>query len=229
MGNNTKMKRVWLWWSSGKDSAWALHVLRQRRDLEVQLLIATINERFNRVAMHAVRTEVLHLQAEAAGVPLREITIPHPCSNSEYEHAVAKLVDQAAQESVEFMAFGDLFLQDVREYRERLLADTGISPLFPLWGMDTVKLSRSMVAAGLRAFVACVDPKQLPKEFAGREFDASFLDDLPQSVDPCGEYGEFHTFAFDGPMFSYPINVKVGEIVEREGFVFADVYALNGT
>jgi uncharacterized protein (TIGR00290 family) len=223
------MKRVWLWWSSGKDSAWALHVLRQRRDLEVQLLIATVNERFNRVAMHAVRSEVLHLQAEAAGVPLREIRIPHPCSNSEYEHAVAKLLDQAAQESVEFMAFGDLFLQDVRAYRERLLADTGISPLFPLWGMDTVKLSRYMVAAGLRAFVTCVDPKHLAKEFAGREFDVSFLDELPQSVDPCGEYGEFHTFAFDGPMFSYPINVKVGEIIEREGFVFADVYALNGT
>jgi uncharacterized protein (TIGR00290 family) len=223
------MKRVWLWWSSGKDSAWALHVLRQRRDLEVQLLIATVNERFNRVAMHSVRLEVLHLQAAAAGVPLREIRIPHPCSNSEYEDAVAKLLDQAAQESVEFMAFGDLFLQDVRAYRERLLAGTGISPLFPLWGMDTVELSRCMVAAGLRAFVTCVDPKRLAKEFAGREFDVSFLDELPQSIDPCGEYGEFHTFAFDGPMFSYPINVKVGEIIEREGFVFADVYAPNGT
>lgn len=222
------MKRVWLWWSSGKDSAWALHVLRQRRDLEVQLLVTTVNERFNRVAMHAVRSELLHLQAEAAGVPLREIWIPHPCSNSEYDHVVARLLDQAARENVEFMAFGDLFLQNVREYREQLLAGTGISPLFPLWGIDTVKLSRDMVTAGLRAFVTCVDPKHLPKEFAGREYDTSFLNELPQSVDPCGEYGEFHTFGFDGPMFSYPINVKVGEIIEREGFVFADVHA-NGT
>jgi uncharacterized protein (TIGR00290 family) len=218
------MKRTWLWWSSGKDSAWALHVLRQGQEFNIHSLVTTVTETFDRVSMHAVRTELLRHQAAAAGLPLQIIQIPHGCSNSQYERAVTNLLDQAVHEGVQFMAFGDLFLQDVREYREQLLAGTGISPLFPLWRVDTSQLSQSMVRGGLRAYITCVDPRHLSKEFAGREYDASFLDELPKSVDPCGENGEFHTFAFDGPMFSGPINIKLGEIVEREGFVFADLY-----
>lgn len=218
------MKRTWLWWSSGKDSAWALHTLRQQRDIEVTSLVSTINATFRRVAMHAVRTELLDRQAEAAEIALRVVTIPHPCSNSQYEAAVQELVNEALREGVDHMAFGDLFLEDVRRYREGLLAGTGISPLFPLWGLDTWELSRSMIDCGLRAFVTCVDPNALSPEFSGREFDSSFLADLPDAVDPCGERGEFHTFAFAGPMFSNSIDVTAGEVVERDGFVFTDLF-----
>ena len=210
-------------WSSGKDGAWALHVLRQRGEVEVVGLVTTLNEAFERVAMHGVREALLERQAAAAGLPLWKVPIPHPCSNAQYEEAMAALVERALAEGVSAMAFGDLFLADIRAYRERQLAGTGIEPLFPVWGMPTAALAREMVAAGLRARVTCVDPRQLSPDFAGRVFDAAFLDDLPPEVDPCGERGEFHTFCTAGPMFDAPLEVVPGEVVERDGFVFADL------
>jgi uncharacterized protein (TIGR00290 family) len=218
------MDGAWLWWSSGKDSAWALHALRAA-GVPVAALAVTVNRAFERVAMHAVRRELVERQAEAAGLPLRVVEIPHPCSNDEYEAAFRAAVEAARGEGVRAMAFGDLFLADVRAYRERLLAGTGVEPLFPLWGRDTAELARAMLAGGLRAVLTCVDPKQLPASFAGRAFDLELLAALPASVDPCGERGEFHTFATDGPMFVRPVAVRVGERVERDGFVFADLLA----
>lgn len=217
------MRRVWLWWSSGKDSAWSLDSLRQQSDFDVTAIVTTVNERFDRIAMHAVRRELLLEQASSVGLELRCVPIPHPCSNADYESAFLAVVDEAVRRGVEYMAFGDLFLRDVRAYRERLLEGTGIEPVFPLWGRDTETLSQEMLEGGLRAIVTCVDPGVLPREFAGREFDASLLSSLPPGVDPCGENGEFHTFAWSGPMFSTPIDCMVGEIVERDGFAFADV------
>lgn len=217
------MKRVWLWWSSGKDSAWTLHELRQQADVEVVALVTTVNERFDRVAMHAVRRELLEDQARAAGLELRVVLIPHPCSNEEYEAAFRRTIDDAVGEGIELMAFGDIFLEDVRSYRENLFRMTDIEPLFPLWGRDTRALSREMIASGLRAKLTCLDPKVLPKELVGRELDAAFLAELPPGVDPCGERGEFHTFAWAGPCFSEPVPCTVGETVERDGFVFADL------
>jgi uncharacterized protein (TIGR00290 family) len=216
------MGPAWLWWSSGKDSAWALHALRAA-EVPVAALVVTVNREFDRVAMHAVRAELVRRQAEAAGLPLRVVEIPHPCSNAEYEEAFRGAVDAARAEGVRAMAFGDLFLADVRAYRERLLAGTGVEPLFPLWGRDTAALAREMLAGGLRALLTCVDPAQIPAAFAGRAFDAALLAELPPSVDPCGERGEFHTFAYAGPMFARPIAVRAGERALRDGFVFADV------
>ncbi len=210
-------------WSSGKDSAWSLHVLRTRQDAEVVGLLTTINEAYSRVAMHAVRVELLEAQAKAVGLPLWKIPIPSPCSNAEYEAAMLAAIQRAKAEAIDTFAFGDLFLEEIRRYREECLRGTGISPLFPIWASPTRELVREMIDAGLRARVTCVDPKQLPASFVGREFDAQFLADLPPNVDPCGEGGEFHTFAYDGPMFRYPVPVQLGEIVEREGFVFADL------
>jgi len=210
-------------WSSGKDSAWSLHVLRTRQDAEVVGLLTTINEAYSRVAMHAVRVELLEAQAKAVGLPLWKIPIPSPCSNAEYEAAMLAAIQRAKAEGINTFAFGDLFLEEIRRYREECLSGTGISPLFPIWASPTRELVREMIDAGLRARVTCVDPKQLPASFVGREFDAQFLADLPPNVDPCGERGEFHTFAYDGPMFRYPVPVQLGEIVEREGFVFADL------
>jgi uncharacterized protein (TIGR00290 family) len=216
------MGPAWLWWSSGKDSAWALHALRTA-GVRVSALVVTLNRRFDRVAMHAVRAELVRRQADAAGLPLRTVEIPHPCENGEYEAAFGGALDAARREGVAAMAFGDLFLGDVRAYRERLLAGSGVEPLFPLWGRDTAPLAREMLAGGLRAVVTCVDPAQVPAELAGREFDAAFLAALPPGADPCGERGEFHTFAYAGPMFERPIRVRVGERVRRDGFVFADL------
>ncbi len=215
--------KTWLWWSSGKDSAWALHTLRQRGASEVCALVTTVTSTFGRVSMHAVPTELLRAQARAVGVPLRVVEIPHGCDDAGYRDAATAMVRQAAAEGVGRMAFGDLYLTDVREHRLRLLAGTGIRPEFPLWGEDTALLSRAMVRAGLVAHVTCVDPARLPEEYGGRPYDATFLDDLPGSVDPCGENGEFHTFVSDGPMFSGPVQVQVGQSVKREGFVFADL------
>jgi uncharacterized protein (TIGR00290 family) len=212
-----------LCWSSGKDSAWTLHVLRRRRDVEVVGLLTTINTEYERVAMHAVRVALLEAQAEAAGLPLWQVPIPNPCSNQEYESAMGDAVRKALAAGITMMAFGDLFLEDVRRYRETQLAGTGLTPIFPIWGLPTDALARDMVAAGLQARLTCVDPKQLPASFAGREFDATLLGELPSSVDPCGERGEFHTFAYDGPMFRHPVPVQTGEIVTRDGFVFADL------
>ena len=210
-------------WSSGKDSAWMVHVLRQRGDVEIGALLTTINESAQRVAMHAVRVELLEAQAIAVGVPLWKIPIPSPCSNEEYEAAMRTAIERAKAEGISGIAFGDLFLEDIRRYREEFLRGTGISPMFPIWSAPTAQLAREMIGAGLRARLTCVDPKQLPGSFVGREFDAEFLAELPAGVDPCGERGEFHTFAYDGPVFRQAVPVRLGEIIERDGFVFADL------
>jgi uncharacterized protein (TIGR00290 family) len=215
--------KIWLSWSSGKDSAWALHELRASPDFEVTRLLTTINRAASRVAMHAVREELLEAQAAAAGLPLVKVPIPSPCSNAEYEQAMGAAMAQARAEGILHVAFGDLFLEDVRRYREEKLLAVGMTPIFPLWGRETHRLAREMIAGGLRAYLTCVDPRQIDRHFAGRSFDASLLDELPASVDPCGEKGEFHSFAFAGPMFAVPLAVAPGEIVERDGFVFADL------
>jgi uncharacterized protein (TIGR00290 family) len=217
------MTRVLLSFSSGKDSAWALHVLRRDRTIQVAGLLTTINRAAGRVAMHAVREELLEAQARALRLSLFKVAIPSPCSNEEYEAAMGAAVARAQADGIEAIAFGDLYLEDIRRYREERLSPTGIRPLFPLWGAPTPALAREMVEAGLRAHVTCVDPRKLDPSFAGRTFDASFLRDLPPDVDPCGENGEFHTFAYAGPMFDAPIAIEPGVVVERDGFVFADV------
>jgi uncharacterized protein (TIGR00290 family) len=216
-------RKTLLSWSSGKDSAWALHVLKRDPTVQVVGLLTTLNESFARVAMHAVREALLERQAKAAGLPLWKILLPYPCPNQAYERIMAGVIERAQGEGVEVMAFGDLFLQDIRAYRERQLDGTGLEPLFPVWGIPTHELARTMVAAGLRAHITCVDPRQLDRRFAGRVFDAEFLADLPAGVDPCGENGEFHSFATEGPMFAEPLAVRSGEVVERDGFVFADL------
>jgi uncharacterized protein (TIGR00290 family) len=200
-----------------------LHVLRRTPDIEVTGLITTINEAAGRVAMHAVRRELLERQAEAAGLPLWPVALPWPCSNEQYERIMREVWERAVADRVDAIAFGDLFLTDIREYRERQLQNTGLEPLFPIWRIPTDRLASEMIAAGVRARITCVDPRALPREFAGREFDAALLADLPATVDPCGENGEFHTFAYAGPMFSRTIPVIAGEVVERDGFVFADL------
>jgi uncharacterized protein (TIGR00290 family) len=215
--------RILLSWSSGKDSAWTLHRLREQATYDVVGLVTTINANAQRVAMHAVRTELLAAQAAAAGLPLWPVPIPSPCTNTEYEAAMHTLIERARAAGVTAFAFGDLFLEDIRAYRERQLAGSGITPVFPLWLSATDVLAREMIAGGLRAYLTCVDPKQLASDFAGRAFDAAFLRDLPAGVDPCGERGEFHTFAYAGPMFHTELAVRVGEVVERDGFAFADV------
>lgn len=215
--------RVALAWSSGKDSAWALHTLRADPRFTVVALLTTVNAAFDRVAMHAVRRQLLERQAEAAGLPLHVAEIPSPCPNETYEAAMAAAVARLKAEDVEAIAFGDLFLPDVRAYRERQMAGTGLQLVFPLWGRPTGELARSMIDGGLRARLTCVDPRVLPGSFAGRPFDRALLADLPAGVDPCGENGEFHTFTWDGPMFRHPVPVEPGEVVERDGFVFADL------
>jgi len=210
-------------WSSGKDSAWMIHVLRRRADVTVGGLLTTINEAAQRVAMHAVRLDLLRAQADALGLPLWTVPIPSPCPNEVYERAMAAAVARAVAAGFTHVAFADLFLADIRRYREERLAGTGLTPLFPLFDADTTALAREMVASGLRARITCVDPRALDRRFAGREFDATLLAELPASVDPCGERGEFHTFAYDGPMFLAPIRVDTGVTVERDGFVFTDL------
>jgi diphthamide synthase (EF-2-diphthine--ammonia ligase) len=216
------MKRVLLSWSSGKDCAWALHALRQQPGIEIAGLLTTLNTEFDRVAMHGTRSSVLEAQAAAAQVPLWIIPLPWPCSNEIYEQRMSEACSRAVRERIDAIAFGDLFLRDVREYRETQLAPTGLEPLFPLWDIPTDQLARDMIAAGLRAKLVCVDTRQLDPVFAGRDFDASFLRDLPAGIDPCGERGEFHSCAYAGPMFSAPIPLQAGEIVNRDGFVYAD-------
>jgi uncharacterized protein (TIGR00290 family) len=210
-------------WSSGKDSAWMVHVLRQRGDVQLAGLLTTINESARRVAMHAVRVDLLQAQADALGLPLWQIPIPSPCPNDVYERAMAAAVARAVADGFTHIAFGDLFLEDIRRYREEKLAGTGLTPLFPLFDADTPRLAREMVTAGLGARITCVNPKVIDRSFAGREFNASLLDDLPPSVDPCGERGEFHTFAYKGPMFAREIPIDIGITVERDGFVFTDL------
>lgn len=217
--------RTLLSWSSGKDSAWALHVLGQRGDVEVVGLATTLNSAFDRVAMHGVSRRLLNAQQEATGLPLHVLKIPHPCPNDSYEEIMGEFLARQRREGIEAMAFGDLFLEDIRRYREARLAGTQITPLFPLWGIDTGRLARRMIEGGLDARIVCLDPRRLPESFAGRRFDASLLADLPAGVDPCGENGEFHTFACGGPMFSAPILVAPGRRVTRDGFLFCDLLA----
>ncbi|HLG43220.1 MAG TPA: ATP-binding protein [Planctomycetota bacterium] len=218
------VKRVLVSWSSGKDSAWTLHVLRTDPSVELVGLLTTVNTTHDRVAMHAVRRELLEAQARAAGLPLRIVPLPWPCPNEAYEEAMRKAMAQAEAEGVTHVAFGDLFLEDVRAYRIEKLRQTRLEPIFPIWGQPTADLARRMVDAGVEAVLTCVDPRKLDRSFAGRRFDHGLLDDLPPGVDPCGENGEFHTFVLAGPMLRGRVLVSVGEIVERDGFVFADLY-----
>lgn len=219
----TVKKKILLSWSSGKDSAWTLHLLRERGDLEIAGLLTTVNTHFQRVAMHGTRRELLKAQADAARIPLWEVPLPWPCSNTVYEDAMSEACASAIRQGISGIAFGDLFLQDVRRYREERLRGTGLDPLFPLWGEDTHALIAEMLAAGLRARIVCVDPSKLTADFVGRDLDSELLRRFPAGVDPCGENGEFHTFAYAGPMFYQPISIEDGESVTRDGFIYADV------
>jgi uncharacterized protein (TIGR00290 family) len=222
-----KTKRILLSWSGGKDSAWALHRLQQQPEYEVVALLTTINERYRRVAIHGFREELLDLQAESIGLPLWKVDLPFPCTNADYESRMATVCARATAEGLYGIAFGDLFLEDIRAYRIEKLAGTGLEPLFPVWtpdlGVSTVELARQMIAAGLRAHLTCIDPRVLDASFAGRTFDSALLADLPAAVDPCGERGEFHTFAFAGPMFRRIVSVLPAETVERDNFIYAEL------
>ena len=215
--------KILLSWSSGKDSAWALHVLRQQQPGAVAGLLTTMNEEADRVAMHGVRSSVLCEQARAARLPLMTVPLPHPCANEAYEQRMATAVADALTQGYTHVAFGDLFLEDVRRYREERLTGTGLQPLFPLWGLPTAQLAREMIAAGVEARITCVDARVLPREFAGRRFDLDLLAALPAGADPCAERGEFHTCVLAGPMFDDRIHAHLGEIVDRGDFVFADL------
>jgi len=217
------MRRVLLSWSSGKDSAWSLHVLRQRREYEIVGLLTTFNEAADRVAMHAVRRELVERQASAAGLPLWAVPLPWPCSNEQYELLMAETCTRAVAAGIEGIAFGDLFLEDVRTYREKQMKGSGLQPIFPLWGQPTRDLAKQMIVSGTRAKLTCVDTQKLDGSFVGGEFDENLLAALPDGVDPCGENGEFHSFVYAGPMFSVDIPVSVGESVVRDQFVFADL------
>jgi diphthamide synthase (EF-2-diphthine--ammonia ligase) len=206
-----------------------VHVLRQRSDVMIGAMLTTVNEAAGRVAMHAVREDVLQAQADALGLPLWRIPIPSPCPNEIYERAMADAVKRAIDDGFSHVAFGDLFLEDVRRYREDRLAGTGLTPLFPLFGSDTAALARDMIRAGLRARITCLNPRIIDRGLAGREFDAALLKDLPLSADPCGERGEFHTCAYAGPMFSRRIAIQTGVTIERDGFVFTDLTLCSQT
>ena len=222
-----RRKRILLSWSSGKDSAWCLHILRNKREYEIVGLLTTFNEAANRVAMHAVRRELVERQATAAGLPLWPVHLPWPCSNEQYEGLMAEASEKAISNGIEGIAFGDLLLEDVRAYREKQLKGTGLEPIFPLWGKPTRELACGMIRSGLRAKLTCVDTNQLDAEFVGREFDEDLLAALPAGVDPCGEKGEFHSFVYAGPMFDFEIPVVVGETVVRDQFVFADLIRVS--
>jgi uncharacterized protein (TIGR00290 family) len=213
-------------WSSGKDSAYALTEIRRSGELEIAGLLTTVTTKYDRVAIHGVRRELLVRQANAAGLPLTQVELPVPCSNADYEAALAAAFARARGDGITHVVFGDLFLDDIRTYREAQLTALGLTCVFPLWGRNTTRLAHDMVDSGLRAKLTCIDPRRIARAFAGRTFDAALLADLPPGVDPCGELGEFHTFATHGTMFSAPIEVSVGEIVDRDGFVFADLVAL---
>jgi uncharacterized protein (TIGR00290 family) len=210
-------------WSSGKDSAYALWETQRQGELEVVGVLTTVTDAFERVSMHGVREALLERQAEELGLPCHQVRIPAPCSNEVYEALMGRALTEARAEGITHCVFGDLFLEDIRAYREQKLAPTGVEPVFPLWGRDTRELARAMIDAGIRAVTTCIDPRKLAPSFAGRAFDAAFLAALPSGVDPCGENGEFHTFVSGGPMFHDEIRVRTGEVVERDGFVFADL------
>lgn len=220
-------RRILLSWSGGKDSAWALHLLRQRGEYEVVSLLTTINEQFRRVAIHGFREELLELQAASVRLPLWKVDLPFPCRNADYEQRMAAVCARAVDQGLHGIAFGDLYLEDIRAYRVQKLAGTGLVPIFPVWcpdlGVSTAELAAQMIASGVRARLTCIDPRVLPERFAGRDFDRTLLGELPAGVDPCGERGEFHTFAYDGPVFSRTIPVIPGARVERDNFVYADL------
>jgi uncharacterized protein (TIGR00290 family) len=218
---------ILLSWSSGKDSAWMLHVLQRQAKYEIAGLLTTFNQAADRVAMHGVRRSLVERQAAAAGLPLWSVPLPWPCSNEQYEALMAETCAKAVAHGIEAVAFGDLFLEDVRNYRIRQMAATGLEPLFPLWGLPTKELAHEMIASGLKAVLTCVDTRKLDPSFAGRQFDHRLLADLPEGIDPCGENGEFHSFVYGGPMFRSEIGCTVGENVTREQFVFADVVPLE--
>ncbi|MEI6789725.1 MAG: hypothetical protein WCK42_00905 [Myxococcaceae bacterium] len=222
-------KKVLVSWSTGKDSAWALHILQQDPDIEVAGLFCTVTETFQRVNMHGVRIKLLEEQASSANLPLHIVHIPSSCTDDLYKKIIKDFAGHIRQENnIECFAFGDLFLEEVRRYREELLFETGIIPLFPIWGIPTHELANRMISSGLKARIVCLDPKQLPRKFAGKEFDASFLNEKPAHVDSCAENGEFHTFAFDGPMFNEPIRVEVGKTVMRDSYCFTDLLPISG-
>jgi len=210
-------------WSSGKDSAWMLHTLRQQMPGAVAGLLTSVSEAHDRVSMHGVRRSILERQASASGLPLVTVPLPSPCSNEIYEERMGSAVRRVVAEGFTHVAFGDLFLEDVRNYRESRLAGTGLQPLFPLWGRPTDRLAMEMIDGGLEARLTCVDPRIVGRSLAGRAFDHALLEELPPGTDPCGERGEFHTCVLAGPMFSFRVEVTPGEVVERDGFVFADL------
>ena len=228
-GATPERPKAWMSWSSGKDSALALHEVRSAGEVDVVGLLTTVNSTADRVAMHAVRRVLLESQSEALGLPLHVVELPWPCANEVYEQRMVEAIEIAHQSDIQFMVFGDLFLEDVRAYRLAMLEGTGIAPLFPLWGRPTSGLARLILAQGVRAVITCVDPARAPRAIAGRWFDESLLGELAPEIDPCGENGEFHTFVVDGPGFSNPLDVEVGEVVERDGFVFADVLPTTST
>lgn len=219
----TKPQPIALSWSSGKDSAWTLYQLQQDPNYEVISLFTSINKTADRVAMHAVRRELLNRQAEAVGLPIDIIELPFPCSNEDYEEIMTAFVKKLTDRGLTTVAFGDLFLEDVRDYRINQLKNTGLTPIFPIWGTPTSELSQTLIAAGVRTHLTCLDPKKMPTELAGSLYNQDFLNQLPETVDPCGENGEFHTFVSDGPMFNHPLQITMGETVTRDGFVFTDI------
>jgi uncharacterized protein (TIGR00290 family) len=216
-------KKALVSWSSGKDSAWALQVLRRSNQYEIVGLVTTINSNFDRVAMHGVRRELVEAQAAAAGLPLWKVPLPWPCSNQEYEAAMNSSCARATDAGVDVVAFGDLFLEDVRQYREDRMRGLDLNPVFPLWKVDTRQLIKDMWADGVRSRIVCLDPKKLPASFAGRELNQQLVEEFPPGIDPCGENGEFHTFVYDGPMFAHAIPVQSGDVVTRDEFVFMDL------
>jgi uncharacterized protein (TIGR00290 family) len=221
---DTGIKRVLLSWSSGKDSAWTLYQLQLDPTVEVVGLLTTFNSEFKRSAIHGVRQQLLRLQAKAVNLPLIEIPLPWPCSNQQYETIMGDALESSRNQlQMDAVAFGDLYLEDIRSYRETQMQGTGLELLFPLWNMPTAELAQQMIAGGLKAAITCLDPRVMPADFAGRQFSGKLVNELPETVDPCGENGEFHTFAWDGPMFKYPIPVMAGEVVTRNGFVYSDL------
>lgn len=220
---NLSNNKVLVSWSTGKDSAYALHKIRQTDSYEVVGILSTITEEYDRVSMHATRHELLKQQAAQLDLPVYPVFIPAICSNGIYAARMQWLLEQVRNQGVTHIVFGDLYLEDIRQYRESKLAVVGIKPIFPLWGSDTRQLAREMIDIGMKAVITCIDPRKLNHSFVGRQFDQQLLADLPENVDPCGENGEFHTFVYAGPMFSYPIAVSIGVAVERDGYLFADV------
>jgi len=220
--NSDARQKAFISWSSGKDSAFALHEMRMRADIEVIGALTTVNATHDRVAMHGVRRELLAAQAKAMALPMLEVPLPYPCPNEVNESRMEAAVEEMRNQGATHVIFGDLFLEDIRDYREKQMSGTGMDCLFPLWKRDTAQLAQDMLDEGLKAHVVCVDPKRLDRSFAGRSFDRAFLSDLPEEVDPCGENGEFHTIVTAGPMYQCELQIAPGEVVERDGLIYAD-------